>query len=110
MVNSDGELANDLTIKYWRDVLEENEKLRFSQMSKQAFELLRRIYKYNQFEKRDGSLVSKIKEGEVIITDEKLVNKELMGHLMSIQRDPDRGLYEDLNKLDLCLRWIFMST
>jgi len=95
LVTSDGNLANDLTIKYWKEVLKENERLRFSQMSRQAFELLGKVYKYNEYEKRDGSLVTKVREGDVIIADEKSVNKELMKHLMSIQRDPDRGLYED---------------
>ncbi len=89
LVNSEGEVSNTLTLDYWRQMLEENEKQRFSQAEKQAFDFLQRVYKYGQYEKRDGSIVSKVKDGNIIITDEKRVNELLLQHLKSIQYNSD---------------------
>jgi len=86
LITSDGELSNNVTLKYWKEMIQENEKLRFSQQSKDAFKLLKDVYKYNQFERRDGSIVSKVLEENAIVSDEKQVNRLLIEHLMSIQR------------------------
>lgn len=74
--------------------MEENEKLRFSQRSKEAFTFLKKVFKYNQ-EKREGSIVTKIAEGNEIIVEEKEVNKRLINHLKSVQKRPEVESYED---------------
>jgi len=53
--------GNSLTTRYWKEALEENEKMRFSQLSKGAFEFLKRVFKCNQYEKQDGSIVNKVR-------------------------------------------------
>ena len=95
LVTCNGELVNNITLNYWRKTIEENERLRFSQFSKDAFKLLKRIYKYDQIEKRDGSIVSKVLEGDIVISEEKEVNRLLIEHLKSVQRDPRLHLYEE---------------
>ena len=95
LVTSDGEFSSRITIQYWREMVQENEKLRFSQHSKEAFRMMRDIYKYNQFDKRDGSIVSKVLEGEVVVNDEKQVNALLIEHLKSVQWDPSQRIYEE---------------
>ena len=81
-------------MNYWRKSIEENERLRFSQFSEDAFELLKRVYKYGQIKKRDGSIVSKVLEGDNVI-NEKGVNRLFIEHLKSIQRDPKLHLYKE---------------
>jgi len=95
LVSNDGSFSNRVTCKYWRDIIQENERMRYSEQSKEAFKWLKDIYKYNQFEKRDGSIVDKVIDGDEIIKDEKSVNALLIGHLRSIQRDPSHYLYDE---------------
>ncbi len=97
LVNSDGELTNSLTLRYWKQTLEDNERMRFSQMSKGAFQFLEKVYKYGQYEKREGSIVNKIQEEDKIISDVDLVNKALIGHLKTVQFSLGQKQYTDDN-------------
>jgi len=95
LTNSDGEMANYITTRFWKELLEENERCRFSMFSREAFSLLKRVYKYNSFEKRGGSIVTKIiEEGEIICNKED-VDRLLMEYLRTVQRDCSKPLYED---------------
>jgi len=38
--------------KYWEELIEDNEKLRYSLHSKEAFAFLRRVYKYSKTQKK----------------------------------------------------------
>jgi len=55
--------------------------------------------KYNQFEKRDGSIFSNVIDGDKIITDEAQVHKLLIESLKLIQRDITRPMYEELTPI-----------
>ncbi len=49
--------------EYWNNLNELNEKMRYSnepQVVKESFQFMKRVYKYNQYERRDGSIVNKI--------------------------------------------------
>jgi len=48
LITSNGEMARSITMRYWKEKIAQNEKLRFSQSSKDAFEFMRRVYKYGQ--------------------------------------------------------------
>ncbi len=71
--------------KYWEDLIKENEKLRYSICSKEAFAFLKKVYKYNLFEKRDGSIDTKILVDDLIITNEQDVHKHIINALKSIK-------------------------
>ena len=57
------------------------EKMRFSFNPKEAFNKLQMITKYGCFEKRDGSIISKVKEGEMTISAPDEVNTLLKNSL-----------------------------
>jgi len=56
-------------------------QLRFTPMQGYAFKIIRRITKYDQFLKRDGSVISVLKEDGKIITDEHSVHALLINYL-----------------------------
>jgi len=66
----------------------------FPQFSKDAFRLLKNVFKYNSSEKRDGSIANRVIEGEQIIYEEAEINKLLVESLKLIQWDAERPLYE----------------
>ena len=75
--------------------------LRFSSFQKTAFDFIRKISKYDQFQRRDGSIVSVIYESDPIannslITDPILVNRSVIQHL----KTHDEKLQENLCKLN----------
>lgn len=74
--------------EYWRELLEENEHLRFSCESAKAFDQLRKIFGYHKFEKRDGGIVSCILKDGQIVHDSDSVNAALIAVLRDIQVDP----------------------
>jgi len=54
--------------------------------SKEAFEFMKRITKYNQFAKRDGEIISKIKlDDGTILANPEDVNKTIIGQLERIK-------------------------
>ena len=63
--------------------------------SSDAFDFLRRVYRYDQYERRDGSIVDKVIVGDEIISDEKTVSRLLIEHLETIRKDPRWEFYED---------------
>ncbi len=73
--------------KYWEDLIKENEKLRFSVCSRKAFVFLKRVYKYNMFEKRDGSIATRVIVDGEVVQDESMVHKHIMDALKLIQVD-----------------------
>ena len=82
--------------EFWQEKSEDNEEKRFSSESKEAFSFLRRVYGYHNYEKRDGSIVTKIKDDEGnIITDVKEVSRRLMEELKKFQFKADEPKYTD---------------
>ncbi len=54
---------------FWDELIQENEKLRFSSESAEAFRHLSNIFGYGKFEKREGSIVDCIVSNGEILTD-----------------------------------------
>ncbi len=59
------QIVND----FWKEKATENETERFSDKMKDAFDFLNKVYKYHEFNRRDGSLIDKVldTDGEVIL-------------------------------------------
>jgi hypothetical protein len=81
--------------KYWKELIEGNEKLRYSMRSKEAFQFLKRVYKYNQFEPRDGSIVNKVIVNGNIVAEEDEVNRLIMDNLKNIQMNAKFPTYAE---------------
>jgi len=80
--------AISLINKYWKRFWNENESLRFSQESRIAYQNLKRILKYHLFEKRDGAIINSIlKENNVITSDPKEIEQNLLTTMQEIQVD-----------------------
>ena len=75
-------------------------ELRFSAFQGLAFKVLRSVTKYDQFQRRDGSIIKAIRDSnDGVTTDPDLVSKALIDHL---KRNDDRFLnraYKDWNSL-----------
>jgi len=71
---------------FWQQYWENLEELRWSNESKRAYESLKRILKYNLFQKRDGSIVNSVllENGE-ISSDQDVVNASLAQTIREIQ-------------------------
>ncbi len=71
---------------YWENFWLENETKRFSPKSKEAFAKYKTILKYHNYEKKDGSIVSCLKQNDgTIVHDPKEVSKALIESLKQIQ-------------------------
>ncbi len=96
-LNEDKDLGR-LVQDYWNQKYIENEKNRYSAIPsnvKEAFDLLKKVFKYHHYDKRDGSIVTKIlqNDGSVEMRQEE-VNKQLIGVLKAIQFKEDQPKYE----------------
>ena len=82
----DDSSVTEVLNEYWANFWNEIENKRFSSMSKDAFNTMKTITKYHLYEKRDGSIVNSILEGDgEIVTDPKKVASTLIGVLKKIQ-------------------------
>jgi len=80
--------ALEIIRQYFRQFNNELEDRRFSNISKEFFRYVRKVFKYDQIDKRDGSIISSILgENQEIITDPKEVNKQLMLTIKELQVD-----------------------
>ena len=80
---------------YWYNLAEQNEDERYSQESRKAFEFLRRVYKYNQYEKRDGSVVNKVAlDDNTTVTQTEEVAKAIIDSLKTLQIKEDEPQYK----------------
>ena len=103
LVQEKEEQTKTILTRYWEELLEGNEKLRFSIQSKEAFSFLRKVFKYNQFEKRDGSIVDRVLHDDNLITDTAYVNRLIMEKLRGLQvsdKFPSYNGYIDFPKLE----------
>jgi len=94
LVKEKTEETKTILTKYWEELIEGNEKLRYSVQSKEAFQFLKRVFKYNQFERRDGSIADRVVNGGHVITEESDVNRLIMENLKSIQVNETYPSYE----------------
>ncbi len=75
--------------RYWEGLLTTNELMRFSPESREAFNFLKQVFKYNTFAKRDGSIVNAIKTNDnEIVSEPQQVSKLIIEELKKIQYDP----------------------
>ena len=83
--------------EYWKEKIEENESFRFSSQSKEAFRFLRKVYKYHEYQRRDGAIIDRVLEanGEVV-TDEDQVHVRILEALKELQVKNDEPTYEKL--------------
>ena len=72
--------------EHWREKIEDCERNRYSQYLKEAFDFLKKVYKYHEYKRRDGSIITKVygQDGS-IITDPDEVNTAIMNHIRSMQ-------------------------
>ena len=81
--------------KFWFDLIQENESLRFSKDMAEAFKQLSKIFKYKPPGK-DGSIVNCVKVGEDIIYDQNVINKLLLDVLKKLQLDSTKPIPDPL--------------
>ncbi len=87
-----------LVQEYWNEQYIENEKNRYSALPsnvKDAFSLLKRVFKYHHYDKRDGSIVTKIlqDDGTTEMRQEE-VDKQLINVLKTTQFKEDQPKYD----------------
>ena len=81
--------------KYWESLIEDNENMRYSIKCKEALKFLSKVFKYNQFEKRDGAIVSCVKVNGEVIKDDAVMNKLIMDHLKKVQVNVKFPIYHE---------------
>ena len=76
-------IRKELSLK-WKNLWREIEKMRFGLNPKEAFRKLQVVTKYHAFEKRDGSIISKIKVDGVTVQSPEQVNLYLKENLQNL--------------------------
>jgi len=80
---------------YWSGKALENEMHRFSDKSRDAFDFLRRVFKYHEYNRRDGSIINKVVESNgTVIVEKEEVDKKVVEALKSIQLKMDQPYYD----------------
>ena len=81
--------AAEVIRTYYRQFNKDLEDRRFSSLCKDFFRCLKKFYKYDLFDKREGSIISSLKnrEDEPLITNQDEVNKQLMLTVKELQVD-----------------------
>lgn len=77
---------------YHESNIKQAEDDRYSEKSAQAFEFLRNTTKYHCFDKKEGSIVSSVKDNDQIISDPDRVAKLIIDHYKEVHKDP---LFDD---------------
>jgi len=78
--------ALEIIRNYYKEFNQNLEDQRFSNLSREFFKYIKKAFKYDQIDKRDGSIISAINdEKDIIITDLKEVNKQLMVTMKELQ-------------------------
>ena len=89
----DDEDLKEIIDKYWNEKAIENESMRFSSRSREAFQFLK-MFKYHEHDRRDGSIINKIiDENDEIITKEEEVNQKIIEAIKFIQYKEDEPQY-----------------
>jgi hypothetical protein len=80
--------------EYWTEKAQENEESRFCEKSKEAFNFLKKTFRYHEYNRRDGSIISKVVNEDGTIThDEEEVSKKILEALKAIQFQPEEKIY-----------------
>ena len=84
---------------YWREKIENCEANRYSHKSKEAFDFLKKMYRYHEYNRRDGSIIYRTyDQNGNVVSDTDKVNKEIMDHLRVIQTKESEPLYNTRQK------------
>jgi len=90
---------------YFAQFYKNLEDKRFSNLSRSFFQSLKKIFKYDQLDKRDGSIISSIvDENGVLVDSPDEVNKQLMTTIKELQVDPSKPHHKNLEFPQLRLR------
>ena len=89
----DEDLARIIS-EYWREKAHEVEEDRFGGRLKEAFKFMKSVFKYHEYDRRDGSIISRIVgDGGEVICDPGEVNKRVIHNLKTLQTKEDEVLY-----------------
>ena len=101
----DTELFQKEMLKRWSEIWMEVNKIRFSDKQKQAFKLIRKLTKYQNWDKKDNSIVTCLKVGEENISNPVEVNyllRQMMNSLGGNTNIPDTYcLFPNLEPIDV---------
>ena len=93
--NQDEDIENIIQ-NFWREKVQENEQKRYSPEIEEAFNFLKKVYKYHEYDKKDGSIVNKIKlDDGTIITDQEEVNHIIIEELKKQQVVENEPQYDN---------------
>lgn len=82
---TESEISEEI-MRYWREVISNTERLRFSERQRTAFNDLRKISKYNTYEKRDGGIYTEFLDSQGNLVDDKdAVEASVIEDLKQIQ-------------------------
>jgi len=94
LADEDSDLC-DVINRFWKEKTQENEYSRFSEYSREAFRFLKQVYKYHEFNRRDGSIINRIiDEQGNLITEEDKVHELVLQALKEIQFCPDEPVHD----------------
>ena len=95
-VEREDEDIGQLISNYWNEMNTNIEKYRYSKESKDAFNLMKRIYKYHQLDRKDGSIVNRIlmPSGE-LVDNQTEVAKILIDGLKELQSTSTEPQYSE---------------
>jgi len=71
--------------EYWKEKIKNNEQDRFSEKSREAFNFLKKIFKYHEYDQRDGSIINKVGIDDKVIYEVDEVNQLLIQELENIR-------------------------
>jgi len=88
----DSRKTKEVVDEYWNVQWKNTENVRFSEQSKLAYSELKRILKYNLFEKRDGGIINRLLDDNgTLITETDEVNNSLAKTIKEIQIEDKWG-------------------
>jgi len=81
---------------YWKEKAIDCETMLGTNRLKEAFSFLRKVYKYHEFNRRDGSIIDKIRRDDGTVTyEEEEVHKLLIENLKNTQLKENEPIYKE---------------
>ena len=95
ILNNEDEDTLTVIREYWKEKVNECSNWFLDNRLKEAYGFLRRVYKFHEYNRRDGSLISKIKKDDGTITyEEDEVHRELINQPQLTQVKDSEPKYE----------------
>ncbi len=93
-IQNEDEDVDDIIKNYWSEMCDLIENQRYSPKSSEAFSLMKKIYKYHQYDRKDGSVVNKLLlPDDKVIEGQNKVSKLLIEEMKKIQITNDEPSY-----------------